>query len=175
MKWRRADQRQYQPPEVHPVGPGQESVWDYPRPPRAERVDRRAVLRHGSVAVADTADLVRVLETSHPPTYYLPRSAFGEYLHPVEKTTFCEWKGTARYVDVLVPGCPPLREVGWWYPAPDRRYSELIDRVAVYVGPFDEVTLDGELVVPQPGGFYGGWMTAEVVGPFKGGPGSWGW
>lgn len=111
MGWSRANQRQYRPPEVHPVGPGQESVWDYPRPPRAEHVERRAVLRHGGVAVADTTDLVRVLETSHPPTYYLPRSAFGEYLQPVEKTTFCEWKGTARYVDVLVPGCPPLREV----------------------------------------------------------------
>jgi uncharacterized protein (DUF427 family) len=150
-------------------------VWDYPRPPRAEAVRRRAVLRHAGVVVADTDDLVRVLETSHPPTYYLPRTAFGQYLRPVERTTSCEWKGVARYVDVAVPGAPALRAVGWWYPRPDRRYPELLDRVAVYAGPFEEITLDGEVVSPQPGGFYGGWVTADVVGPFKGGPGSWGW
>jgi len=93
----------------------------------------------------------------------------------VQKTTFCEWKGVARYVDVVVPGVAPLRNVGWWYPEPDRRYPQLHDRVAVYAGPFDEVTLDGQRVQPQPGGFYGGWITKDVVGPFKGGPGSWGW
>ncbi len=156
-------------------GPGQESVWDYPRPPRAEPDGRRAVLRHGGVVVADTDDLVRVLETSHPPTFYLPRAAFGEHLRPTDRTTFCEWKGSARYVDVVVPGAEPLRAVGWWYPEPDRRYPSLHDRVAVYAGPFDEITLDGERVRPQPGGFYGGWITDEVVGPFKGGPGTWGW
>jgi uncharacterized protein (DUF427 family) len=155
--------------------PEQESVWDYPRPPRAERDTRRAVLRHAGVVVADTTDLVRVLETSHPPTFYLPRAAFGDHLRPVGRTTSCEWKGVARYVDVLVPGAPPLREVGWWYPEPDRRYPEVADRVAVYAGPFEEVTLDGERVEPQPGGFYGGWVTNDVVGPVKGGPGSWGW
>jgi hypothetical protein len=94
---------------------------------------------------------------------------------PVERTTFCEWKGVARYVDVVVPGAAPLREVGWWYPEPDRRYPGLLDRVAVYAASFDAITLDGVPVVPQPGGFYGGWVTPEVVGPFKGGPGSWGW
>jgi len=150
-------------------------VWDYPRPPRAERVQRRAVLRHGGVVVADTDDLVRVLETSHPPTYYLPRQAFGSHLVPVERTTVCEWKGVARYVDVVVAGASPLHEVGWWYPRPDPRYPSLMDRVAVYPGPFDAVTLDGERVLPQPGGFYGGWITGDVVGPFKGEPGSWGW
>ena len=150
-------------------------MWHYPRPPRAERVTRRAVLRYADVVVADTTDLVRVLETSHPPTFYLPRAAFGDHLRPAERTTFCEWKGAARYVDVVVPGAPPLPEVGWWYPEPDRRYPELFDRVAVYAGPFDEVSLDGEVVSPQPGGFYGGWVTADVIGPFKGDPGSWGW
>jgi uncharacterized protein (DUF427 family) len=162
-------------PRPDPVRPGQESVWQYPRPPRAERVARRAVIRHAGVLVADTADLVRVLETSHPPTYYLPRVAFGERLRPVRRLTFCEWKGAARYVDVVVPGAPRLPEVGWWYPEPDDRYPELADRVAVYAGPFDEVTLDGERVSPQPGGFYGGWVTADVIGPFKGDPGTWGW
>ena len=162
-------------PRPVPPGPGQESVWDYPRPPRAEAVRRRAVLNYAGVTVADTDDLVRVLETSHPPTYYLPRTAFGEHLRPVERTTFCEWKGTARYVDVVVAGAAPLEAVGWWYPRPDARYPELTDRVAVYAGPFDAVTLDGERVEPQPGGFYGGWVTSHVVGPFKGGAGSWGW
>ncbi len=162
-------------PRPEPVRPGQESVWDYPRPPRAEPDTRRAVLRYGEVTVADTTDLVRVLETSHPPTFYLPRSAFGEYLRPTRKTTVCEWKGVARYVDVIVPGAEPLRDIGWWYPEPDRRYPQLLDRVAVYAGPFDAVTLDGEPVRPQPGGFYGGWITHEIVGPFKGEPGTWGW
>jgi uncharacterized protein (DUF427 family) len=157
------------------VGAGQESVWDYPRPPRAEADSRRAVIRHHGVLVADTDDLVRVLETSHPPTFYLPRSAFGDYLQPVDRMTYCEWKGAARYVDVIVPGAAPLRNVGWWYPEPDRRYPQLRDRVAVYAGPFDAVTLDGEQVRAQPGEFYGGWITREVVGPFKGEPGSWGW
>ncbi|GAA4541851.1 DUF427 domain-containing protein [Pseudonocardia xishanensis] len=157
-------------------GPGQESVWDYPRPPRAEAVARRVVVRHAGTVVVDTADVVRVLETSHPPTYYLSRAAFAEgVLRPDDRTTFCEWKGTARYVDVVVPGADPLRAVGWWYPRPDVRYPEVTDRVALYAAPFDEILLDDERVVPQPGGFYGGWVTADVVGPFKGGPGSWGW
>jgi uncharacterized protein (DUF427 family) len=137
------------PADAVAPGPGQESVWDYPRPPRAEPDSRRAVLRY-----ADTV---------------------GAFLTPADRTTFCEWKGAARYVDVLVPGAEPLRDVGWWYPEPDRRYPQLRDRVAVYAGPFDEITLDGERIRPQPGGFYGGWITEEVVGPFKGGPGTWGW
>ncbi|MDQ3988077.1 MAG: DUF427 domain-containing protein [Actinomycetota bacterium] len=156
-------------------GPGQESVWDYPRPPRAERVRRRVRIVHHGTLVVDTDDVVRVLETSHPPTFYLPRHEYGGYLRAVQRLTFCEWKGEARYVDVVVPGAAPLVDVGWWYPSPDVRYPQLHDRVAVYAGPFDEVSVDGELVTPQPGEFYGGWITADVVGPFKGGPGSWGW
>ena len=152
-----------------------ENVWEYPRPPALVPCERRVRIELGGVVIADSTAALRVLETSHPPTFYLPRTAFGGYLAPVEKTTFCEWKGVARYVDVTVPGAPPLREIGWWYPEPDRRYPELVDRVAVYAAPFDEITLDGVRVVPQPGGFYGGWVTPEVVGPFKGGAGSWGW
>ena len=150
-------------------------MWDYPRPPRAEAVRRRAVVTHGGTVVADTDDVVRVLETSHPPTWYLPRTAFTEgVLRPAQRRTVCEWKGTARYVDIVVPGAEPLRDVGWWYP-PDAVYPVLADRVALYPAPFDEITLDGERVEPQPGGFYGGWITADVVGPFKGSPGTWGW
>ena len=112
------------PPSDRPTRPP-ESVWDYPRPPRAEPDGRRAVIRHGGVVVADTTDLVRILETSHPPTFYLPRTAFGAYLRPARRTTVCEWKGVARYVDIVVPGAAPLRDVGWWYPAPDARYPQL--------------------------------------------------
>lgn len=163
-------------PRPDPAGPGQESVWDYPRPPRLERVSRRAELWHAGTRVAASDDLVRVLETSHPPTYYLPRTAFTDgVLVPVGQRTFCEWKGVAHYCDVRVPGAEPLRAVAWWYPEPDPRHPELTDRVAVYVAPFERIALDGEVVRPQPGGFYGGWVTDEVAGPFKGGPGSHGW
>jgi uncharacterized protein (DUF427 family) len=159
-------------------GPGQESVWDYPRPPRAEAIHQRAVVTHAGTVVADTDDVYRVLETSHPPTYYLPRTAFAEgVLRPAQRRTVCEWKGTARYVDVVVPGAAALVDVGWWYPEGDvsATFPELADRVALYPAPFDEITLDGERIEPQPGGFYGGWITRDVVGPFKGGPGTWGW
>jgi uncharacterized protein (DUF427 family) len=130
---------------------------------------------HGGALLVDTDDVVRVLETSHPPTYYLPRAEFRVPLLTSSRVTFCEWKGEARYVDIDLPGVASLHGVGWWYPQPDLRYPQLTDRVAVYSTRFDEVTLDGEPVTPQPGGFYGGWITADVVGPFKGEPGSWGW
>ena len=175
LKAKRAGESHSEPVSRWSVYPGQESVWDYPRPPRAERVCRRARIVHGGTLVLDTDDVVRVLETSHPPTYYLPRSEFRVPLRPAPRLTMCEWKGEAYYVDLEVPGVAPLREVGWWYPQPDLRYPQLTDRVAVYAGRFDEVTLAGELVTPQPGEFYGGWITADVVGPFKGGPGSGGW
>ena len=155
-----------------------ESVWDYPRPPRVDPSSEHVVVEHGGVVLADTTKSLRVLETSHPPTYYLPRTAFTDgVLRPAQRRTVCEWKGTARYVDVVVPGAAPLVDVGWWYPEGDvsATFPELADRVALYPAPFDEITLDGERIEPQPGGFYGGWITRDVVGPFKGGPGTWGW
>jgi len=138
-------------------------------------VRKRVRIVHRGTLVVDTDDVVRVLETSHPPTYYLPRYEYGDLLRPASRLTYCEWKGEARYVDITVPGAAALTDIGWWYPEPDIRYPQLTDRVAVYAAPFDEVTVDGEVVTPQPGEFYGGWITADVVGPFKGGPGSWGW
>ncbi len=173
MRWRPAGQRQYRLADVHPIASGQESVWDYPRPPRAQRVSRRVRIVHGGVLVIDTDDVVRVLETSHPPTYYLPRAEFRVRLLPSSRLTMCEWKGEACYVNVDVPGVALLPDAGWWYPQPDLRYPQLNDRVAVYAEPFDEVTVDGEPVTPQPGEFYGGWITPEVVGPFKGDPRSY--
>jgi len=156
-------------------GPGQESVWDYPRPPRIERSAQRIIVRLGGIVIADTTDAVRVLETSHPPVYYLPRSAFRPgSLEPAAGRTTCEYKGTASYLSVVTP---ERREeaAAWTYPVPWTGYQELVDRVAVYPGRMDSCTVDGETVRAQPGDFYGGWITSRVVGPFKGAPGTRGW
>ena len=162
-------------PVPDPVVPGQESVWDYPRPPRIEQVARRVIIDFGGEPILDTTDVVRVLETSHPPVYYLPISAFSDgVLVPAPGSSFCEFKGTARYFDVRSAG-QVAASTAWNYPQPSRGYELLRGRVALYAGPMDACTVDGERVLPQPGGFYGGWVTADVVGPFKGGPGSLGW
>ena len=162
-------------PEPHPAGPGQESVWDYPRPPRVERVARRVRVELGGQVIVDTDDVVRVLETSHPPVYYLPIAAFSDgALAPGEGSSFCEFKGGARYFDVRGGG--ELRQrAGWTYPRPAASYEDLAGRIALYARGMDRCTIDGVEVTPQPGGFYGGWITPDVVGPFKGSPGSMGW
>lgn len=155
--------------------PGQESVWDYPRPPRVESVRGRITIRLGGALVADTREGVRVLETSHPPVYYLPIADFVPgALADAAGTSFCEFKGEARYFDVR-GGDIVRAQAAWGYPHPARGYEVLADRVAVYAGLMDECSVNGEVVTPQPGGFYGGWITADVVGPFKGVPGSMGW
>lgn len=162
-------------PRPLPVAPGQESVWDYPRPPRIERVDRRVTVELGGEVIVDTGDVVRVLETSHPPVYYLPIAAFSAgALVPARGASFCEFKGAARYFDV-VGGAARAEGAAWNYPTPARGYDLLVDRVALYAGKMDRCTVDGETVTPQPGGFYGGWVTADIVGPFKGEPGTMGW
>jgi len=156
-------------------GPGQESVWDYPRPPRLERTTCDIEVVLGGVTVARTQSALRVLETSHPPTYYLPMSSFVEgSLRPAEGGSFCEWKGQASYLDV-VGGDVVAARAGWFYSVPTARYAALVDHVAVYPGLVDRCTVDGEVVRPQPGGFYGGWVTAEITGPIKGEPGSLLW
>jgi uncharacterized protein (DUF427 family) len=158
-----------------PIAPGQESVWDYPRPPAARASDERIVVVLGGVEICETAMSWRILETSHPPTYYLPRSSFRSgALQPTGGGSFCEWKGRASYLD-LVGGTSVARRAAWWYPNPSPEYAMLGDHVAVYAGLVDVCTVDGERVVPQLGGFYGGWITSNVVGPFKGSPGSDGW
>jgi len=162
-------------PEPAPLGPGQESVWDYPRPPRLEAVSRRARIHLGGQLIADTADLVRVLETSHPPVYYLPVEAFAAgALSPGTGASYCEFKGGAAYLDVRGGGEVRPR-AAWTYPRPSEGYEQLAGRVAVYAREMDLCTLDDVEVVPQPGRFYGGWITPEIVGPFKGVPGSLGW
>ncbi|MFC9918177.1 DUF427 domain-containing protein [Agromyces binzhouensis] len=162
-------------PIREPVGPGQESVWDYPRPPRVEAVDARVTIDLGGDRIADTRDVVRVLETSHPPVYYLPIHAFAPgALVPTAGSSFCEFKGAARYFDVR-GGDRAAHRAAWNYPTPSPGFEVLRDRVAVYAGPMDACTVDGERVLPQPGGFYGGWITSMVAGPVKGAPGTMGW
>ena len=162
-------------PHPEPVTAGQESVWDYPRPPRIERVDTPVTIDFGGIRVVDTADVVRVLETSHPPVYYLPIAAFAPgTLIPASGSSFCEFKGAARYLDVRA-GDLVAERAAWNYPEPSPGYELLTDRVAVYAAPMDRCTVAGETVTPQPGLFYGGWVTSWVRGPFKGGPGSMGW
>ncbi|MFC5788694.1 DUF427 domain-containing protein [Agromyces tardus] len=162
-------------PAPLPAGPGQESVWDYPRPPRLEHVDARVTIDLGGERIVDTTDVVRVLETSHPPVYYLPIAAFAPgALRPTRGSSFCEFKGGARYLAVR-GGDVEVDRAAWNYPTPSPGFEELADRVAVYAGPMDACTVDGEVVVPQAGGFYGGWVTSDVVGPFKGEPGTMGW
>ncbi len=157
-------------------GPGQESVWDYPRPPRVEPTGELVRVELGGVVVAETRRALRVLETSHPPTYYLPRDdiAPGALLDAGPGTTWCEFKGTATYLDVVGGGRTAPR-AAWTYRSPSPGFEALLGHVALYPGRLDRVTVDGELVRPQEGGFYGGWITDRVVGPFKGAPGSAGW
>ncbi len=163
------------PIEREPVGPGQESVWDYPRPAVAELSSRHVRIVHRGVVVAETRRAVRTLETSHPPSWYVPRADVADgVLRETARRSVCEWKGVARYFDVVV-GDAALADVGWSYARPSDEFEALAGHVAFYAGPFDECTVDGVRVVPQAGGFYGGWITPELVGPFKGGPGTMGW
>ena len=156
-------------------GPGQESVWDYPRPPAVEPSSELVEVHLGGVVVARTRASLRVLETSHPPTYYLPRADFAAgALVAVEGHTVCEWKGQASYFDIVAGGRRAPR-AAWTYPDPAAAFAALTDHVAVMPGLVDACYVDGERVRPQEGGFYGGWITHRVVGPFKGGRGTWGW
>lgn len=162
-------------PRADPPGPGQESVWDYPRPAVAEPTAARIVVEHRGCIVADTRSAIRTLETSHPPSYYIPRADIAPgVLRRAAGSSLCEWKGAAAYWDVLIDGVV-LARVGWSYATPTPPFALLRDHVAFYAAPFDRCTFDGETVVPQPGQFYGGWITSRVAGPFKGVPGSMGW
>jgi uncharacterized protein (DUF427 family) len=154
---------------------GQESVWDYPRPPRLEACSRRIRVEFGGKTIADTQRALRVLETSHPPVYYIPFEDIRmEYLKDREGSSFCEWKGRARYYSVAVNG-KLADKAAWGYPNPTPAYAGIKDHLAFYPAEMDACTVDGERVRPQQGDFYGGWITENIVGPFKGGPGSWGW
>jgi len=154
---------------------GQESVWDYPRPPRLEPITARLVVVLASETIAETTHGFRVLETSHPPNYYFPLAdVVPDALERTEGRSFCEFKGRAHYYTVRV-GDRVEPDAAWGYDTPSAAYAPLAGHVAFYAGRMDACFVDGEQATPQPGGFYGGWITAAVVGPFKGGPGSRGW
>ena len=160
-----------QPKRIEPKE-GQESVWDYPRPPRVEETDKHIRIVLDGVTIADTRRAKRVLETSHPPVYYIPPEDVNvDVLIPRSNTSFCEWKGTASYYGIMVNE----RQVdiaGWTYRRPNPGFESIQNHIAFYCQYMDSCTVAGEEVTPQPGGFYGGWITSDVVGPFKGDPGS---
>ncbi len=156
-------------------GPDQESVWDYPRPPRLEAVPKRVRIEFNSVTIADSTRAYRVLETSHPPVYYIPPGDIRmEYLRREPGRSFCEYKGQADYYSVVVDSKQAVK-VAWAYPDPTERFAALTDHLAFYAGPMDGCWVGDDRVMPQPGGFYGGWITPDVVGPFKGNAGSEWW
>jgi uncharacterized protein (DUF427 family) len=162
------------PKPIQP-GPGQESVWDYPRPPRLEQTDRHITIVFNGVTIADTRRAWRVLETSHPPVYYLPPEDIRmAYLISAPGRSWCEWKGEAGYYTLQVNG-RRAESVAWTYHQPTPPFAPIKDHVAFYAAPMDACFVDGERVRPQPGNFYGGWITGDVVGPFKGEPGTMGW
>lgn len=167
----RGDQR---PPFADMPNAGQTSVWDHPRPPTIAADAREIVIRWGDVEVARTRRAVKVLETAHPPSFYLPwDDVVRHLLQPAQGGSFCEWKGPARYW-TLVDGDRRLPGVAWSYPQPMAGAEALANCVAFYPAQLD-CTVDGARVQAQPGGFYGGWITPDLAGPFKGHPGSEGW
>ncbi|PSO55926.1 MAG: hypothetical protein BRC40_14325 [Cyanobacteria bacterium QH_8_48_120] len=155
--------------------PGQESVWDYPRPPRLERSSRRIRVVFNGITIVDTQRAQRMLETSHPPVYYLPsENVKMEYLVQTSQKSFCEWKGQARYYTIVV-GDKQAPNAAWDYPNPTQKYAAIADHLALYPRLMDACYVDDEQVQSQQGDFYGGWITSDIVGPFKGGTGTWGW
>ncbi len=155
-------------PKKKATVPKQESVWDYPRPPRIEDCSKHIRIIFNGIVIADSTHSKRVLETSHPPVYYIPpQDIKTEYLKPAENRTFCEWKGEASYYHLRV-GEKYVRYACWYYPNPIPAFARLKDHMAFYAGKMDKCFVGEELVKPQPGKFYGGWITSDIVGPFKG-------
>ena len=153
-----------------------ENVWDYPRPPAVVKCERRVRVELAGVLLADSHRALRVLETSHPPTIYIPPHDLEmRFLAPSgTRPSWCEFKGSAAYLDALILG-RRIEAVGWSYPRPSAGYELLRDHVAFYPERVDAAWLDEELVQAQAGDFYGGWITSDLSGPFKGAPGTAGW
>ncbi len=163
------------PAQIEEAGAGRESVWDYPRPPRIETERRVLRVEFAGTLVARSTRALRVCETASPPTYYVPQAdLLAAALRPGSAQSFCEWKGVARYHDLVV-GEKRSRAAAWCYPEPFEDFALLRDCFAFYPARVDACWLGEERVRAQPGGFYGGWVTAEIAGPFKGEPGSEGW
>jgi uncharacterized protein (DUF427 family) len=154
---------------------GQESVWDYPRPPRVEPVHKRVVVVFNGETIADTTNAKRVLETSHPPSYYIPPEDIRQDVLVMERrTTVCEFKGSAHYYSLELDG-KQSPNAAWAYSSPRAGFETIRDHLAFYPSRVDACFVDDEQVQTQEGDFYGGWITQDIVGPFKGGPGTWGW
>jgi uncharacterized protein (DUF427 family) len=152
-----------------------ENVWDYPRPPALVPCARRVRVELEGVTIAESTRALRVLETSHPPTIYLPETdVAADVLRPAGHTSVCEWKGRAAYYDLVV-GDRTVRRGAWCYPAPTAAFAALAGHISFYPGRVDAAWLDDERVRAQPGGFYGGWITSDLNGPFKGGVDSRRW
>ena len=166
-----------------------ESVWDYPRPPRIEAVDHLVQVSHLGVTIARSTACLRVLETSQPPAYYIPSADIVlDLLRPSAGMTYCEWKGPASYADVVVAAdagdnqdtgigdnTVAVSDAAWTYPSPTEPFAALADHWAFYAQKLERCTVDGEVVDPNAGSFYGGWITVNVTGPFKGAPGTGHW
>lgn len=162
-------------PSYPPPSHGQESVWDYPRPPRVEPTSKRIRVVFNQVTLVDSVSAYRVLETSHPPVYYIPQSdILMQYLSPTKRQTFCEFKGNASYWTVSI-GDKRAENAAWSYLQPAAGYEEIRGYLAFYPARMDACYVDDELVTPQPGDFYGGWITSDIVGPFKGSAGTMLW
>ena len=156
-------------------GPGQESVWDYPRPPRLEPVSERIRVVVGGRTLADTSNAFRVLETAGAPVYYVPPGDVDmSRLRATDRSTVCEWKGGASYFD-FEDGDRSIPAVAWAYADPKPGFEPIAGHLAFYAGRVDEAWVGEEQASPQPGGFYGGWVTSRIVGPMKGEPGSERW
>ena len=152
-----------------------ESVWDYPRPPRVEPASRRVRIQVGGTTIVDTTRAMRVLETSHPPAYYIPfDDVAADVLEPNPHRTFCEFKGRAHYWTITA-GDRRIEAGAWSYPEPSPGYEPIRDHLAFYPSRMDACFVDDEQITPQEGDFYGGWITSDIIGPFKGGPGTRGW
>lgn len=162
------------PKRIEPSA-GQESVWDYPRPPGLEKIVARLRVIFNGHAVADTTAGYRVLETSHPPVYYIPPGdVVRRYLQSAPGGSWCEFKGQAQYWSLVVDGHTSER-AAWSYRSPSQQFSDIADHLAFYASRVDQCWVGDELVQPQEGDFYGGWITSRIVGPFKGGAGTHGW
>jgi uncharacterized protein (DUF427 family) len=162
-------------PVPNPIELGQESVWTFPRPSIAQSVDAHLRVTLDGRTIAETRRGIRTIETSHPPTYYFPPEDIApDTLRPAGGSSFCEWKGSAVYLDVMCGDLVRPR-AAWAYPDPTAPFVAIRDHVAFYATAMDACFVDDELVVPQPGDFYGGWITSRFAGPFKGVPGSRGW
>jgi uncharacterized protein (DUF427 family) len=163
------------PKPAEKTNPDQESVWDYPRPPRLEDSSKHIKVVFNGVVIAETQRAKRILETSHPPVYYIPPEDIRmEYLTQTPHATFCEWKGQASYYTLTV-GDKRVNDAAWFYTNPNPAFAEIKSYVAFYPSKMEACFVDDEQVQAQPGDFYGGWITKDIVGPFKGGAGTWGW